>query len=69
MITTSDSQNTLELKNNYIILPYLDKKYTSYYKKKFKAVKVEKNFFYRSNSTKKFLSIKDLKNLLKIYKK
>jgi UDP-N-acetylglucosamine 4,6-dehydratase/5-epimerase len=69
MITTSDSENTLELKNNYIILPYLDKKYTSYYKKKFKAVKVEKNFFYRSNSTKKFLSIKDLKNLLKIYKK
>ena len=69
MITVSDSENTLELKDNYVILPSDDKKFISYYKKKFKAVKVKKDFSYKSNSTKKFLSIKDLKNLLEIYKK
>ena len=68
MITISDSQNTLELKDNYVILPSMDKKYLSYYKKKFKASKVKKDFFYRSNSTKKFLSIKELKKILEIYK-
>jgi UDP-N-acetylglucosamine 4,6-dehydratase (inverting) len=69
MITISDSENTLELKDNYVILPSLGEKYITYYKKKFKAVKVKKDFSYRSNSTKKFLSIKDLKSLLEIYKK
>ena len=61
MITTSDSQNTLEMKNIYIILPSDDKKFTLYYKRKFRASKVKKDFTYRSNSTKKFLSVKELK--------
>ena len=69
MITVSDSYNTLELQDNYIILPSLENKYLSYYKKKFRARKVKKDFTYRSNGTKKFLSIKNLKDLLEIYKK
>jgi len=69
MITISDSQNTLELKDNYVILPSMENKYISYYKKKFKAFKVKKDFVYRSNNTKKFLSIKKLKKMLAIYEK
>jgi UDP-N-acetylglucosamine 4,6-dehydratase len=69
MITVSDSYNTLELQDNYIILPSLENKYLSYYKKKFRARNVKKDFTYRSNGTKKFLSIKNLKDLLEIYKK
>ena len=67
MITTSDSQNTLEMKNIYIILPSDDKKFTLYYKRKFRASKVKKDFTYRSNSTKKFLSVKELKKIIEVY--
>ncbi len=64
MISSSDSQNTLELKDFYIILPILNKKIFSIYKKKFKAKKVKKNFVYNSNSNKNFLTIKDLNKLI-----
>ncbi len=69
MITTSDSQNTLEMKNIYVILPSIDKKFTLYYKRKFRATKVKKDFTYRSNSTKKFLSVKELKKIIEVYNK
>ena len=67
MITTSDSQNTLEMKNIYVILPSIDKKFTLYYKRKFRASKVKKDFTYRSNGTKKFLSVKELKKIIEVY--
>jgi len=69
MITVSDSQNTLELENIYVILPFGEEKHLSYYKKKFKASKVKKDFCYRSNSTNNFLTIKELKKLLIKYEK
>ena len=69
MITTSDSQNTLEMKNIYVILPSIDKKFTLYYKRKFRATKVKKDFTYRSNSTKQFLSVKELKKIIEVYNK
>ena len=69
MITASDSQNTLELKNIYVILPFKNDNFLSYYKKKFNSSKVKKDFTYKSNSTNKFLSIDDLKKILKDYEK
>ena len=69
MITASDSQNTLEIKNIYVILPSKNNNFLSYYKKKFNSSKVKKDFTYKSNSTNKFLSINDLKKILKDYEK
>ena len=69
MITASDSQNTLELKNIYVILPFKNDNFLSYYRKKFNSSKVKKDFTYKSNSTNKFLSINDLKKILKDYEK
>ena len=78
MITKSDSHDTLETKNSYIILPpkILDEEnylnVLKYYKKKFKAKKVKVGFEYSSDQNGKFLSIKEIKKIfphknLKIY--
>ena len=64
MISSSDSQNTLELKNFYIILPSLNEKILSIYKKKLGAKKVKKDFIYNSNSNNKFLTLKELNQLV-----
>ena len=64
MISSSDSQNTLELSDFYIILPSINSKIISFYKKKFGAKKVNKNFVYNSNSNKKFLTVKELSQLI-----
>jgi UDP-N-acetylglucosamine 4,6-dehydratase len=64
MVSSSDSQNTLELKDFYIIMPTLNKKILSIYKKKLGAKKVKKNFIYNSNSNNKFLTIKELNQLV-----
>ena len=69
MISGSDSQNTLELKNFYFILPNLNKSTINKYKKKFNAKPVKKNFSYSSNENQKFLSIKELKKLIKDHEK
>jgi UDP-N-acetylglucosamine 4,6-dehydratase (inverting) len=68
MISSSDSQNTLELKNFYIILSSINEKSLLFYKKKFGAKKVSKNFIYNSNSNNKFLTISELKNLITEFK-
>jgi len=44
MVSSSDSQNTVELKDFYIILPSLNEKILSIYKKKLGAKKVKKDF-------------------------
>ena len=69
MISSSDSQNTLELKNFYIILPSLNEKILSIYKKKLGAKKVKKNFIYNSNSNDKFLTLKELSQLVKKFQR
>ena len=69
MISSSDSQNTLELKNFYIILPSLNEKILSIYKKKLGAKKVKKNFIYSSNSNDKFLTLKELSQLVKKFQR
>ena len=64
MVSSSDSQNTVELKDFYIILPSLNEKILSIYKKKLGAKKVKKNFVYNSNSNNKFLTLKELNQLV-----
>lgn len=75
MITASDSYNSLELKDYYVILPRLNlkKKYSkfeneyflkNYYLKSKKAKKVSENFSYNSLNNKSYLSIKDIKKII-----
>ena len=74
MITKSDSHDTLETKNSYIILPpkILDEEnylnVLKYYKKKFKAKKVKVGFEYSSDQNGKFLSIKEIKKIISTQK-
>ncbi len=63
MITKSDSLNTLESKNFYIILP--NKINTKKFIKKFKAKKTKKMFSYNSLDNKEKLSIEQIRNLIK----
>jgi len=67
MITESDSLNTLELKNYFVILPatFSENKIANtkkYYKKKFKAKLLKKGFKYNSGNNPNFLSKKELKS-------
>mgnify|MGYP006088265993 FL=1 len=69
MISSSDSQNTIELKNFFIILPSLSEKIFKVYKKKLRAKKVKKSFVYNSNSNNKFLTIKEINQLILKFQK
>ena len=69
MISSSDSQNTIELKNFFIILPSLSEKIFKVYKKKLGAKKVKKGFVYNSNSNNKFLTIKEINQLILKFQK
>ena len=67
MVTESDSLNTIELKNYYVILPNTFSsnkilKTRSYYKNKFNSKNVKRGFSYNSANNKDFLTIKELKN-------
>ena len=70
MITKSDSYDTLEIKDSYIILPpkILDEENYSnvlnYYKKRFKAKKVKIGFEYTSDQNGKFLTIIEIKKII-----
>ncbi len=76
MITLSDGLNSLELKDFYIILPRLNlsKKYNktsieyvlkNYYVKKKRAKRLPENFSYNSLNNPKYLSIKEIKKIIK----
>ena len=70
MVTKSDSLNTIELKNYYVILPntFSDNKIfktRSYYKSKFNAKNVIRGFSYNSANNKDFLSSEELKKFFK----
>ena len=74
LISTTEAQNTLDIKKYYVILsPSLDKSnnplslslYKKYLKQK-NVKKVNKNFEYNSGKNNKFLNVKEIKKLLKI---
>jgi hypothetical protein len=63
MITSSDSENTIDLGKYYAILNnpiFMNKKYK-------KVKKVEKNFSYNSGTNSNFLSIEELKKQIQNY--
>ncbi len=64
MITVSDSQNTLDVKNFYIILPSGDHELNKFYYKNFSAKRVPNDFSYNSYKNKNYLSIQDIKSLI-----
>ena len=63
LVGISESENTIETKNSFIILQKFNKDITKILIKKLKAKKVDSNFSYKSNNN-KFLSIKDLKSMI-----
>lgn len=67
MVTENDSLNTFEGKSNYIILPSHNKEKKIFYsdKKKFKLV--PKGFSYNSQNNPHFLTIKEIKNIVKLF--
>ena len=72
MISNSESLNTIELKDKFLILPsfldpphiYETKSIKEYYKKKFYGKKIIKTFSYNSGNNKDFLSINKLKKII-----
>lgn len=63
MISISDSLNTIDLGNYFVILPSDSKKTRDFYIKKKNAVLVEKGFSYNSGTNNDFLSVDQLKEL------
>lgn len=64
LISSSESSNTYDLGKYYIILMPNSRKLISHYIKK-KAKKVQSNFVYNSEKNKKFMSVNQIKALIK----
>ena len=64
LISKNDSLYTYELKDKFIILHNMKNEKINFYKKKFKAKKVKKDFVYNSGSNSKFLTTENIKNLV-----
>lgn len=65
MITSSDSFTTYDLGKYYVILPQTGQWSLEDYLKHFKATKVEQGFNYNSGTNKEWLSVKDIRQLIK----
>lgn len=65
MITESDSYNTYDLGKYYAILPTIQKWNVDEFINHFKAKKVKENFNYSSGNNDDWLSISDIRNLIK----
>ena len=69
MITTSDSLSTVEFKNFYAILPQGNNKLIKQFLLQNKGKKVKENFEYSSDKNGKYLSLKEIKALIKDHEK
>ena len=65
LITSSDSFNTFDIGNYYVMLHTNNQNIINYYKNKFNSKKVKEGFSYTSDKNKNFLSQKQIKNLIK----
>lgn len=65
MISYSDSFNTFDLGKNYAIIPVTPKWSIKDFIKNFNAKKVDEGFNYSSESNKEFLTVEEIKNLIK----
>ncbi len=66
MITTSDSLNTIETKNNYFIVNE-NQNLLKHYKKNFNAKFVANNFNYSSDKNSNFLTVNQLRSIINKY--
>ena len=69
MISSSDSYSTVELDNFYAILPQGNSKLIKKFKKKNKSKIVKPGFEYSSDKNGSFLSLNELKKIIKDYEK
>jgi len=69
MISSSDSYNTVELPNFYAILPQGNSKLINKFKKKNKSKMVKSGFEYSSDKNGSFLSLNEIKKIIKDYEK
>ena len=65
LINSYEAKNTIELKNYYLILPTNNPKKIKEYCKKYSGKRVNETFSYTSENNKDYLSIKNLKQLIK----
>lgn len=65
MITSSDSFNTYDLGKYYVILPQMHEWNLEEFVAQFGAVKVPVGFNYNSGTNEEWLSVKDIRNLIK----
>ena len=65
MISASDSFNTIDIGKYFIILPSSNKKILSKISQKFKIKKFPKNMSYNSGTNKNFLSVIELRKMIK----
>ena len=65
MITTSDSFSTIDVGNYYAILPPDGQLHSIYEKSNIKFEKIKKGFSYNSGNNDHFLSIEEIRNLIK----
>ena len=65
MITSSDSFSTYDLGKYYVILPVSSNWEIDDYIKRFNAVKVPEGFFYNSGTNSEWLTVDEIRNLIK----
>ena len=65
MITSSDSYNTYDLDKYYVILPQKPVFNLEKFLQKFDAKKVNEGFSYNSEENEHFLSIQEIRDLIK----
>ncbi len=66
MISTSDSFNTIDIGKYFVILPALNTKIISKYKKYFSVKKFKENSSYNSGTNPIFLTINEIRKLIKL---
>ena len=66
MISASDSFNTIDIGKYFIILPTLNTKIISKYKKYFSVKKFKENSSYNSGTNPNFLTINEIRKLIKL---
>ena len=65
MISSSDSFNTIDIGKYFIILPTINNSIIKKYKKKFKVKKFKENTSYNSGTNSNFLSVNQIRSLIK----
>ena len=65
LISSHDAINTIDIGKYYIILNPNDLKLRGFYSKKFNTKKVKKNFYYNSFTNPKYLSLAEIRKIVK----